>query len=382
MRLPVIDLIAYPPHIEASALPLKGPIMAPLNSAIAIGAKRIAYGATQAARILWYTGHYMAGRRMVGPLTEPGEAPYADEFGPLDRARLKTAFRELFKTDWKNIEAGLYKLPPEMRQPPSPLKLWRQSRDYLRDAGKVARRKHQRGHSEVLTSARRDKYPRYFLQNFHYQTDGWMTAGSADRYDMQVETLFTGSAGAMRRQALPAIRQALAGKDVGATRLLDLGCGAGSFLGEVKENWPAIDATALDLSPAYLGKARAYLGRWKDIAYVEANAEATRLPDASFDVITAIYLFHELPPAIRKIVAKEISRLLKPGGTLVQVDTIQYGDEPGFDILLENFPRGFHEPYYDSYCRTDLKDLFGGACLDDTDETIAFLSKISVFKKL
>ncbi len=377
-----IDLMACPPHIDVSTAWVKGLIMTPLNSVITNSAKRITYSAAQAARVLWYTGHYMAGRRMVGPLTEPGEAPYADEFGPLDRARLKTAFRGLFKTDWQNIEAGIYKLPLDMRQPPSPAKLWRQSRDYLRDASKVARRKHVRGHSEVLTPARQEKYPRYFLQNFHYQTDGWMTASSADRYDMQVETLFTGSAGAMRRQALPAIRKALAGRDAGAARLLDLGCGAGRFLGEVKDNWSSLEATALDLSPAYLGKARANLGRWKDITYVEANAEATGLPDASFDVITAIYLFHELPPAVRKIIAKEISRLLKPGGTLIQVDTIQYGDEPGFDTLLENFPRGFHEPYYDSYCRADLKALFGDAGVQHTEETIAFLSKVSVFEKL
>ena len=355
--------------------------MAALGSSIAKNAKRLAYGASQAARILWYTGHYAAGRRMVGPLTAPGEAPYADEFGPLDRVRLKTAFRELFKTDWKNIEAGLYKMPQELRQPPSPAKLWRQSRDYLRDAGKVARRKHARGHSEVLTPARQEKYPRYFLQNFHYQTDGWMTEGSADRYDMQVETLFTGSAAAMRRQALPAIAQTLSERDVATARLLDLGCGAGRFLGEVKDNWPALQATALDLSPAYLGKARAHLGRWKDITYVQANAEKTGLPDSSFDVITAVYLFHELPPGIRKIVAAEISRLLKPGGVLVQVDTIQYGDEPGFDILLENFPRGFHEPYYDSYCRSDLKALFGDAGLVQDETSLAFLSKVSTFRK-
>ena len=376
-----IELAPIPPHIGVAAFRRVGSIMAPLNSAIANNAKRLAYGTSQAARILWYTGHYMAGRRIVGPLTEPGEAPYADEFGPLDRVRLKTAFRELFKTDWKNIETGLYKLPAESRRAPSPLKLWRQSRDYLRDARKVARRKHQHGHSEVLTPARQEKYPRYFLQNFHYQTDGWMTAGSADRYDMQVETLFTGSAGAMRRQALPAIRNALAGKDTAAAQLLDLGCGAGRFLAELKDNWPSLQLTALDLSPSYLGKARANLGRWKDIAYVEANAEATDLPDASFDVVSAIYLFHELPPSVRETVAGEIARLLKPGGTLVQVDTIQYGDEPGFDILLENFPRGFHEPYYDSYCRMELKKLFSEAGLYHADETIAFLSKVSVFKK-
>ena len=47
---------------------------APLDAA-ATGARRAFYGASQAARILWYTGHYVAGRRLMGPLTEPGDAP-------------------------------------------------------------------------------------------------------------------------------------------------------------------------------------------------------------------------------------------------------------------------------------------------------------------
>lgn len=355
--------------------------MTPVFSALATGAKRAAYGAAQAARVLWFTGHYAYGRRLMGPLTEPGAAPYAEEFGPLDRQRLKDSFRELFRRDWKNIKDGLYKLPIDMRQPPSFAKLWKQSRDYLRDAEKVARRKASRGHAEVYSMAHKEKFPRYYLQNFHYQTDGWLTDSSADRYDMQVETLFTGAAGPMRRQALPFIRKALEGKDAGEAALLDLGCGTGRFLGEVKDNWPQLDVTALDLSPAYLGKARTTLGRWKSVAYLQGNAEETGLPDASFDVITAVYLFHELPPEVRKRVANEIARLLKPGGTLVQVDTIQYGDEPGFDILLEKFPRGFHEPYYDGYCREDLSALFAGAGLAKADESVAFLTKVSTFRK-
>ena len=355
--------------------------MAPLNTVIANGAKRAAYSAAQAARVLWYTGHYAYGRRLMGPLTDPGEAPYAEEFGPLDRDRLKSAFREVFQRDWKNIEAGRYKMPGELRRPPSFSKLWRDSRDYLIDARKVAQRKAGRAHSEVLTEAHRERYPRYYLQNFHYQTDGWLSDASAARYDMQVETLFTGSAGAMRRQALPFVRRALEGRDAARARLLDLGCGGGGFLTDVKYNWPQLGVTALDLSPAYLGRARASLGRWKDVEYVQQPAEATGLADESFDVISAIYLFHELPPGVRSEVAAEIARLLKPGGTLIVADTIQYGDEPGFDILLENFPRGFHEPYYDSYCRTDLGDLFGDAGLEKGEETVAFLTKIAAFQK-
>lgn len=356
--------------------------MAAFNTMLANGAKRAAYGAAQAARILWYTGHYAAGRRVMGPLTAPGEAPYAEEFGPLDRQRLKESFRGLFRNDWKNIEAGRYRLPLEMRRLPSLPNLYRQSRDYLRDAETVARRKAARGHSEVLTETSRGKYPRYYLQNFHFQTDGWMTAASAGRYDMQVETLFTGAGAAMRRAALPFIADALEVRDAAQAALLDLGCGTGSFLETVKDNWPALEVTALDLSPAYLGRARAALGRWKNVSFIEANAEETGLPDKSFDIVTATYLFHELPPAARKNVTVEIARLLRPGGVFVLVDTIQYRDEPGFDILLENFPRGFHEPYYDSYCRTDLPELFGEAGLEKSEEIVAFLSKVTAFCKI
>ncbi|MEX6633194.1 class I SAM-dependent methyltransferase [Hyphococcus lacteus] len=356
--------------------------MAPLNTMIANGAKRAAYGASQAARVLWYTGHYAYGRRLMGPLTEPGEAPYAEEFGPLDRDRLKSSFKELFHRDWKNIEAGEYKLPKESRRMPSFRRMLRESRDYLSDAQNVARRKHTRGHSEVLTEAQRAKYPRYYLQNFHYQTDGWLTESSAERYDMQVETLFTGSADAMRRQALPRIRHALSGRDMTDASLLDIGCGVGRFLESVKDNWPVLPVTALDLSPAYLTKAQTRLGRFRDVTFVQGKAEDTQLAAQSYDVITAVYLFHELPPAIRQDVVAECARLLKPGGKMIIVDTIQYGDESGFDILLENFPRGFHEPYYDSYCRTDLSALMDAEGLTKIDETVAFLSKISMFEKL
>ncbi len=346
-----------------------------------VGAKRAVYSASQLARIAWYTGHYLAGRRKMGPLTRPGEAPYAEESSPLDRDRLKQVFHQLFRDDWRNINAGEYKMPLEMRRPPSILKLARLSRDYLRDTEEVARRKYANAHSEVLRDDPGDKYPRYYLQNFHFQSDGWLSAESADRYDMQVETLFTGAGAAMRRQALPFIRRALAGRDPSTIEFLDLACGAGGFLEMVLDNWPSFRATALDLSPAYLGKARATLSRSKNVRFVESKAEASGLDGTSFDIIAAVYLFHELPPKIRTEVAVEIARMLKPGGTFILVDTIQFGDEPGLDTLLENFPRGFHEPYYNTYCRLDLDAHFAAAGLTKQSETQAFLTKITSFAK-
>lgn len=354
--------------------------MTSLPGTLGLAARRAVYGASQLARIAWFTGHYIVGRRRMGPLTPPGEAPYADEFAPLDRRRLKDAFHELFRMDWKNIEQGVYKMPLETR-PASIGRLLRLSRDYLRDTESVARRKYAKSNSEVLRPELTAKYPRYYLQNFHYQTDGWFTDASAELYDMQVETLFTGAAAAMRRQALPFVRKAIAGRDPASVSLLDLACGTGGFLKEVKRNWPLLQATALDLSPAYLGKARANLAGERNMRFIEAKAEEPGLASGAFDIVSAVYLFHELPPRIREKVAHEIARVLKPGGVFLLVDTIQYGDEPGLDILLENFPRGFHEPYYDSYCRSNLAALFEPAGLVRLEELTAFLSKVTVFKK-
>ena len=218
--------------------------MAAIEKQVMDGARRVAYGAAQAARIAWFTSHYALGRRLMGPLTAPGDAPYADEFEPLDQERLRCSFSHLFKREWQFIKDGVYKMPLEVRSRPRPLQAIRKSRDYLRDTRKVARRRAHSQNAEVNTAPNQEKYPRYYLQNFHFQSDGWLSAASAERYRMQVETLFTGAAGAMRRAALPYIRAHTekVGRDA---RLLDLACGDGGFLRDVMDNFPNLQPTAL-----------------------------------------------------------------------------------------------------------------------------------------
>jgi 2-polyprenyl-3-methyl-5-hydroxy-6-metoxy-1,4-benzoquinol methylase len=84
--------------------------------------------------------------------------------------------------------------------------------------------------NEVLAEGTRGKRARYYLQNFHFQSGGWMTDDSASRYNTQVEVLFNGTAnGATRRQALPQLHEIFAGRDQRKLRLLDIGCGTGRF---------------------------------------------------------------------------------------------------------------------------------------------------------
>ena len=95
-----------------------------------------------------------------------------------------------------------------------------------------------------------------------------------------------------------------------SARLLDIGCGTGAFLREVKRNYPRLAVTGLDLSGPYLAWRGRRLSEWSRVTMVEAAAEAMPFAAAQFDVVSCIDLFHELPPHVRRAVVGEIWRVL------------------------------------------------------------------------
>jgi SAM-dependent methyltransferase len=93
-------------------------------------------------------------------------------------------------------------------------------------------------------------------------------------------------------------------------------------------------------------------------------------------------MFHELPPAIRRIIFGECARVLKPGELFVLVDSLQRGDEPDYEGLLELFPQNYHEPYYAGYTKEDFGAVARACGLTHVRDVKAFLSKVMVFDKL
>jgi ubiquinone/menaquinone biosynthesis C-methylase UbiE len=339
---------------------------------------RLAYSAQAYARVAWYAGHHILARRMGGPTAFAHKDVKLQNKWP-KRDQILRAMQDLFDRDWANIDAGVYASPETLDR--GVLSAILRSREFLRDVPNVARRRRDHAHDEVLSEEVRAKFPRYYLQNFHYQSGGWLSEESARIYDFQVETLFSGTADAMRRQALVPIAAHMRGRDQRHLRLVDIACGTGRFLSFVKDNWPRLKATALDLSPSYIAAARDELRTRRDVEFVEANAESMPLPDKSQDIATAIFLFHELPPKVRGVVVAEIARVLKPGGLFVLLDSIQDGDLAGFEALTELFPQAFHEPYYESYLAWDIRAACEGAGLNFVSSTPAYLSKVVAFAK-
>jgi SAM-dependent methyltransferase len=80
-------------------------------------------------------------------------------------------------------------------------------------------------------------------------------------------------------------------------------------------------------------------------------------------------------------VFRECARALNPGGRLVIVDSLQLGDEPDYDGMLELFPQNYHEPYYAGYLREDFGRMAADCGLAHVRDTNAFVSKVMVFDK-
>lgn len=275
---------------------------------------------------------------------------------PPEPEQVKTLWRHvaaLHARDAGNIEQGLY--PLNVIEFERPLKHLRSYAEVLTDGLRVAWRMKTNGTKDFAGSAKTEsaEAPEYYARNFHFQTDGYFSEDSARRYDHQVEILFNGTAGAMRRLILPPMKKHLPEK----ARLLEVGCGAGSTTRGVAETFPDAKITALDLSLPYLKVAQDQLRKKPKVDFLQGDATKLDFKDGLFDCVYSVYLLHEMPSAERVKVLSEAWRVLKPGGLLIFADSLQWDDQPDLNWALERFPKVYHEPFYKDYVNGHLEDL-------------------------
>ena len=116
------------------------------------------YQTTQKMRSAWYSAHYVAAMRSAPSIEGPPE-------GPLPSWR--TVYHDLIdllERDWQNVREGLY--PTPLPADTGPIASARKSFAFFRDLSAVNRRREAGDGQEVFNPDLRERYPRYFLQNF------------------------------------------------------------------------------------------------------------------------------------------------------------------------------------------------------------------------
>ena len=330
--------------------------------------------AGQSLRLGWY---FALHRALDWQTDRLGRTPRYKPTRPVPTLReLLADLGQLLVSDALAVRDGLY--PPMDDDAASLPSHLARVRDMFADLPEAYRRRAERDASTARAHVAAGNIPEYYAQDFHFQTGGYLTDDSARLYDVQVETLFMGAAGPMRRALLTPMAEYVRGRDQRKMTLVDVACGTGRFLRQVRLAYPAMSLKGIDLSRPYLDEARRQLSGLRAAELTQAPAEKMPLVDSSVDIVSCIFLYHELPPEVHRQVTAEIARVLKPGGLFLFMDSLQMGDKPGWDGLLEAFPHRFHEPYYRHYATDDLDAMFTAAGLAPDMTSTPFLSKLMV----
>jgi ubiquinone/menaquinone biosynthesis C-methylase UbiE len=301
---------------------------------------------------------------------------------PVDQAVWRALQRrrtELHRRDLANVDAGLY--PRDLLFDIPVRRYLREFPRLLRDAPRVVRRMRQGDYKDIPAVDKR-RFPPYYRRTFHWQTDGYFSEHSAEVYELGVELLFRGTADVMRRQIIPPITEYVrAVGDATQVKLLDIGCGTGRTLHQIARTHPAMRLHGVDLSPAYIKLARRRLLDVEEVTLAVENGEALPWADATFDVVTSVYLFHELPRNARRNVVREMLRVVRPGGLVVIEDSAQPSESPDLAAVLHGFPQDFHEPFYEDYLDDDLGRLLAEVGFVDVATRPALVAKVVVGRR-
>ncbi len=107
------------------------------------------------------------------------------------------------------------------------------------------------------------------------------------------------------------------------TTVLDVGCGIGGSSRILAKDY-GFTVTGITISPAQVKRAEELTPDELKVQFVVGDALAMPFPDASFDVVWSIEAGPHMPD--KALFAKELMRVLKPGGILVVADWNQRDD--------------------------------------------------------
>ncbi len=345
---------------------------------------KIAYQALQQGKGLVGIAHKEISTKLM-ELMVPEAIPQTTPVTPNLLFELRNSIKELEEIDWLEAEEGFY---PKSLLFEAPWFEWLLKYPLVwLDMPSTWNRRLKRKFQELPLEVNKEKYPEYYLQNFHHQTDGYLSDHSAGLYDIQVEILFNGTADAMRRRVISPLKKQLNSSfpevKASSLKLIDIATGTGRTLQQIRSAFPKCELTGLDLSASYLKQASKYLNNGENdlVQLIQGNAEKTPLLENSFHALTCVFLFHELPGKARQNVLNECFRLLKPNGILVIADSIQKNDSQNFLQVLDNFDRIFHEPYYKDYIRDDMNSRITNAGFSSIQSNSYFMTKVWSAKK-
>ena len=168
------------------------------------------------------------------------------------------------------------------------------------------------------------------------------------------------------------------------TRVLDVGCGTGTLAVAAKRRQPDAEVVGVDADRDVLDRAaRKAESAGVSIRFDRSPAQDLPYPDDSFDVALSTLLFHHLDSESKAAAARELARVLRPGGRLHLADwgpptgplmalafvpvRLLDGLEPTRDNVRGRLPRLFESAGFRVTDRGRLRTVFGTLAFYELD---------------
>jgi tRNA (cmo5U34)-methyltransferase len=167
------------------------------------------------------------------------------------------------------------------------------------------------------------------------------------------------------------VTQAAAANNQLASKLLDVGCGAGNYTLKLLESLPDMDVTLVDLSKPMLTRAteRIELVSNAEIQPIQGDIRDLTFPTEHFDVILAAAVLHHLRQTDEwREVFTKFHRILKSGGSVWIVDLIEQSTEVVQALMWNRYGEYLTEIKDDAYREL----VFGYIDKEDTPRPLIF----------
>lgn len=153
--------------------------------------------------------------------------------------------------------------------------------------------------------------------------------------------------------------------------IVDLGCGIGKTTVPYCDKFPGAKVYGVDYAAPMLKYGHKFAeAQGKAVHFVQARAEHTPFADNSVDLVTAIWLFHEINKQAMDAVCAEALRILKPGGVFAIMESppfkvLREQYHPLSEFLLDSTGRRMEDPFIPLFFSLDRPELLKKAGFAD-----------------
>lgn len=134
--------------------------------------------------------------------------------------------------------------------------------------------------------------------------------------------------------------------------ILDIGCGTGTLVVQLKRQYPSAQVVGIDPDPKALRRARIKAARAAVSVQFDAGfADELPYKEESFDHVLSSFMFHHLEEGERENMLREVLRVLKSGGSFHLLD-----------FVVDNASHGFFARLFQAHAR--MKDNLDATILE------------------